>query len=113
MISRIASIVIALSISTVVLGASSDPETDTCEYMNLEKDVLIDGLCHMEVSEINDHFAYILTWPSGYEVTVEYVDSQSGHHLWKLNGKSAVGIEINRGHLRGFSLDLNQFLEWR
>jgi len=67
----------------------------------------------MEQAEIHGSFAYILSWPSGNKVSVEYVSSQSGNHIWKLNGQSAAAIEINREHLRGFTLDLNQIIEWQ
>ncbi len=107
------SIAVILSISSVVSAASPKWETYSCEYMDLEKDISLDARCHKQDTEINGHFAYILTWPSGNKVTVEYVEAESGHHLWKINGKPAAAIEITREHLRGFTLDLNQFLEWQ
>ena len=85
----------------------------SCEYMNLENDILLSGHCRKEVTEINGNLAHILKWPSGNSVTVEFVRSQSGHHIWNINAEQSVAIEINRDHFRGFSMDLNQFLEWQ
>lgn len=110
---RIVSIIVTLSCSIFVQAATPKWETHNCEYADLEKDISLDGRCHKQDTEINGHFAYTLTWPSGNKVTVEYVEAQSGHHIWKINGKPAAAIEISREHLRGFSLDLNQFLEWQ
>jgi hypothetical protein len=88
-------------------------EIYSCEYEDLKKDISLSGPCQMEQANIHGNFAYILTWPSGSKVTVEYVNAQGGSHIWKLNGQPAVGVEINRENLRGFTLDLNQFLEWQ
>lgn len=88
-------------------------ETHSCDYTDLSRDVTYSGRCHKQQTEINGHFAYILTWPSGGRVTVEFVNAQSGNHIWKLNGKAAVAVEISREQLKGFSLDLNQMLEWQ
>lgn len=93
--------------------SKSQWETYSCEYMDLKKDIMLTGKCHKEDTKINGNFAYILVWPNGNKVTVEYVNSQSGHHIWRINGEAAAAIEINREHLQGFSLDLNQFLEWQ
>lgn len=88
-------------------------ETYSCDYENFSKTISLSGGCQMQESEVNGNFAYILTWPSGNKVTVEYVKSQSGNHIWRLNGASAAAVEINREHLRGFSLDLDQVIEWQ
>ena len=97
----------------MALAASPKWETYSCEYMDIKKDISLSGKCHKQETEINGKFAYVLSWPSGNKVTVEYVNSQSGSHLWKINGQSAAAIEVNREHLKGFSLDLNQILEWQ
>jgi hypothetical protein len=88
-------------------------ETQSCEYADLKRDITLTGLCHKEATKINGNFSFVLTWPSGNKVSVEYVNSQSGHHIWRLNGQPAAAVEIDREHLKGFSLDLNQFLEWQ
>lgn len=88
-------------------------ETYSCDYENFSTNLSLSGRCQMQATEINGNFAYILTWPSGNKVTVEYLKSQSGNHTWKLNGEPAAAVEINREHLRGFSLDLNQIIEWQ
>ena len=97
----------------VAHAASSKWETYSCEYMDIKRDISLSGKCHKQEAEINGKFAYVLTWPSGGKVTVDYVNSQSGNHIWKINGQSAAAIEVNREHLKGFSLDLNQMLEWQ
>jgi hypothetical protein len=94
-------------------GAGPKWETYSCEYGDIKKDVSLSGRCHKEETRINGNFAYILVWPSGNKVTVEYVNAQSGHHIWKINGAPAAAIELNRENLKGFSLDLKQFLEWQ
>jgi hypothetical protein len=101
-------------LGTLTSAQAAQPkwETSSCEYMDLKSDITLTGRCHMESTEINGHFAYLFTWPSGNKVTVEYINSQSGHHIWRLNGEAAAAVEINREHLKGFTLDLNQFLEW-
>ncbi len=104
---------LAMNAFCIPLAAAPKWETYNCEYADLEKDISLAGRCHKQDTEINGHFAYTLTWPSGNKVTVEYVGAQSGHHIWKINGKSAAAIEITREDLRGFTLDLNQFLEWQ
>jgi hypothetical protein len=88
-------------------------ETYSCEYDNFAKDITLTGRCHMQETEINGNFGYVLTWPSGNKVTVDYINSQSGNHIWRINGQPAVAFEITREHVRGFSLDLNQILEWQ
>jgi hypothetical protein len=105
--------VVVISAISHPLGAAPKWETYNCEYMDLATDISLTGRCHKEDIKINDNFGYQLIWPSGNTVTVEYVGAQSGHHVWKINGKSAAAIEITRENLRGFSLDLNQFLEWQ
>ncbi|MBS0229268.1 MAG: hypothetical protein JSS23_11305 [Proteobacteria bacterium] len=105
---------VALSCATSsAFAAKPVYETHSCDYTDLGKDITYSGRCHKQETEINGNFAYILTWPSGGRVTVEYVNSQSGNHIWKLNGKPAAAVEISREHLKGFSLDLNQLLEWQ
>jgi hypothetical protein len=94
-------------------GAGLQWETNSCNYNNFSKNIYLSGKCHKQETRINGNFSYILTWPTGNKLTVEYVKSQSGNHIWTLDGKSAVAIEINREHLRGFSLDLNQLIEWK
>lgn len=109
--------VVALLVISCSFGAAqaAQPkwETPTCEYVDLAKDIRLSGRCNMKETQINGNFGYLLTWPSGNKVTVEYVHSQSGNHIWKINGKSAAAIEVDRTNLRGFTLDLNQMLEWR
>ena len=88
-------------------------ETYSCEYQDLAKNIILSGRCHKQQTEISGNFGYILTWPSGGKISIEYVNSQGGNHIWKISGKNAVAIEINREHLRGFTTDLNQFIEWQ
>ena len=104
-----------LALNALCGSLSAAPKGDTynCEYMDLEKDISLTGRCRKEEAKFNDNFGYQLIWPSGNKVSVEYVNSESGHHIWKINGKSAAAIEITREQLRGFTLDLNQFLEWQ
>lgn len=99
--------------SSPTLAGTPKWETYSCDYQNLAKDISVDGRCHMQQTEINGNFAYVLTWPAGNKVTVEYVKSQSGNHIWKINGKAGVAVEVNRENLRGFTLDLNEFVEWQ
>jgi hypothetical protein len=87
-------------------------EEPFCDYTDIKRDISVSGRCRMEEIPAGDHYAVQLTWPSGTRVRVEYVASQGGHHLWKINNISAAAIEINRDRLKGFTLDLNQFLEW-
>lgn len=88
-------------------------ETYSCEYQDLSKNIILGGRCHKQETSFSGNFGYTLTWPSGSKLSIEYVKSQSGNHIWKINGKNAVAIEINREHLRGFTTDLNQFIEWQ
>ena len=88
-------------------------ETRSCDYQDLSKNVVLSGPCHKQERYFSGNFGYILTWPSGSKVSIEYIKSQSGHHVWKMNGKSAVAVEIDRARLRGFTTDLNQFIEWQ
>ena len=102
-----------LAVSSYSCAASPKWETYSCEYYDFKKDISLSGRCHMKEATLNGNFAYILAWPSGNKVTVEYVKSQSGFHIWKINGQPASGIEVSREHLKGFSHDLNQILEWQ
>jgi hypothetical protein len=109
-------VLIAVGLFAFLVNASAAApkwETYSCEYIDLKRDITLAGRCHMEETEINGHFGYILTWPSGNKVSVEYVKSQSGHHLWRVNGQDAAAVEISREHVNGFTLDLNQLLEWQ
>ena len=87
--------------------------THSCDYQNLSQNIVLSGPCHKQEKYFSGKFGYILTWPSGSKVSIEYIKSQSGNHIWKMNGKSAVAVEIDREHLRGFTTDLNQFIEWQ
>ncbi len=106
-------IALVASIPGMANAAKPKWETYSCDYSDSAKGVSLSGRCHKQATEINGNFAYVLTWPSGNKVTVEYVNAQSGHHIWKLNGKSAAAIEVTRENLKGFSLDLNQIIEWQ
>ncbi|NBO82885.1 MAG: hypothetical protein EBU75_08655 [Betaproteobacteria bacterium] len=87
--------------------------TYSCDYQNLSENIVLSGPCHKQEKHFSGKFGYILTWPSGSKISIEYIKSQSGHHIWKMNGKSAVAVELDREHLRGFTTDLNQFIEWQ
>ena len=104
--------IVLLSTAGIAQAASLKWETYSCEYLDIKNDILLSGRCHKQETEINGNFAYILTWPSGNKVTVEYINSQSGNHIWKINNEPAAGIEVTRENIKGFSLDLNQILEW-
>lgn len=103
----------ALGMAHPTAAAPREWNTHSCEYMNLEKNIHLSGKCVKQEAEMNGNFAYILKWPSGDKVTVEFVKAQSGNHIWNLNGQPAVGFEINRENLNGFSLDLNQSIKWK
>lgn len=105
--------VAVIVISGSAYGAQGRWETYSCEYFDFRKDISLSGRCHKQETKINGNFAYILSWPSGNKVTVEYVNSQSGNHIWKINGQAAAAIEVNRENLKGFTLDLNQIIEWQ
>lgn len=105
--------IILLATAGIAHAANPKWETYSCEYQDLKKNILLSGRCHKQETKIHGNFAYILTWPSGNKVTVEYVNSQSGNHIWKINGEPAAAIELNRENLKGFSLDLNQIIEWQ
>jgi hypothetical protein len=85
---------------------------DSCSYMNDAANKFADGPCLMRTSEVNGKFAYTLTFGDGTRVVVEYVASQSGYHIWKINGQSGFGVEVNRQHVKGATLDLKQTVEW-
>lgn len=84
----------------------------SCSYFDLSKDIALEG-CVMKESTVNGNFAYILTFKSGFKVTVEYVKSQGPNHIWRINGEKGMGYEINREHLHGVTLDLNEEIEWQ
>lgn len=106
-------VIVLFATAGVAYAVSSKWETHSCEYLDIKKELSFSGRCHKKHTEINGNFAYILTWPSGNKVTVEYVDSQSGNHIWKINRQPAAAVEVDRENLKGFSLDLNQILEWQ
>jgi hypothetical protein len=84
-----------------------------CSYSNLKTNVSVDGPCVLTQTKINGNFGYIVTFPQGVKVTVEYVDSSGPDHTWRINGQSGWGFEINREHLHGATLDLSQSIEWQ
>lgn len=84
----------------------------SCSYMNDATNTVADGPCLMRTSQVNGKFAYTLTFGDGTRVVIEYVASQSGYHLWKINGQSGFGVEVNRQHVKGATLDLKQIVEW-
>lgn len=96
-----------------VPAAEQKYKINSCEYNDFRRSISLSGSCYLQETSINGKFAYILSWPTGHKVTVEYINSQSGFHIWKINGHSASGVEVNREHLKGFSHDLNQILEWQ
>jgi hypothetical protein len=103
-----------LLLSAPLLAHSASKwETSSCDYSDIAKEVSLSGHCHKQESTVHGNFAYVLTWPSGNKVVVEYIKSQSGNHLWLINGQRAVGTEVTREQVRGFTLDLNQLLEWQ
>jgi hypothetical protein len=84
----------------------------SCHYDNGTQKIVVDGPCTIDDTTINGHFAYIVTFKGGVKVTVEYLNSSGSDHLWKINGQSGWGFEINREHLHGATLDLNQSIDW-
>jgi hypothetical protein len=83
-----------------------------CSYFNIDSGKTLDGPCLLRTTTVNGNFGYVLTFGDGTRVTVEYVSAQSGYHIWKINGQSAFGVEINRQSLKGATLDLKQIIEW-
>jgi hypothetical protein len=106
---------LAASASTVALSAfgqdkaASVPE---CSYSNIATNKYVDGPCLMRTIQIGGNYALTLTFADGTRVQVEYLESQSGNHRWKINGQPGMGFELNRYHLRGAALDLKQIVEW-
>jgi uncharacterized protein YecT (DUF1311 family) len=98
-----------------VLPANSQStfKADPCTYFNAETTKIIEGPCTVRTTAINAHFGYILAFPDGTEVSIEYVQSSGPDHIWKINGQSAFGFEINRSHLHGATIDLTQSVEWQ
>jgi hypothetical protein len=84
-----------------------------CSYDDIAKRLFIDGPCVLTETTTNGNFAYVITLKGGVKVIVEYLDSQGPDHKWKINGESAMGFEINRDHLHGATLDLNQSIDWQ
>jgi hypothetical protein len=87
-------------------------QSKECSYSNGAKNIFIDGSCVRESTEINGHFAWIITFKGGVKVTVEYVSHSGADHSWKINGQPAWGYEITRRQLHGATLDLKQSISW-
>jgi hypothetical protein len=105
---------IALLLLTLDVSAADQKyKINSCEYNDLRRGISLSGSCYMQATSKDGNFAYILSWPNEHNVVVEYINSQSGFHIWKINGQPASGIEVSREHLKGFSHDLNQILEWQ
>ena len=71
--------------------------------------------CVLEVISPNGNFGYALLLISNGKtkrVNIEYVNSQSGNHIWKIDGLSGIGMEINRNWIRGVTQDLSVTVEW-
>lgn len=105
--------VVVVSIGVVPVAAQQQTfSVPSCSYMNDAANKFADGPCLMRTSEVNGKFAYTLTFGDGTRVVVEYVASQSGYHIWRINGQSGFGVEVNRQHVKGATLDLKQTVEW-
>lgn len=92
-----------------------------CSYWNEKTGESIDNLidkkvrCVLEVISPNGNFGYALLLISNGKtkrVNIEYVNSQSGNHIWKIDGLSGIGMEINRNWIRGVTQDLSVTVEW-
>jgi len=106
--------VLATMLAIIALGGSAQAQGATaqrCSYWN-DGGKSADGPCRMRETTINGHFGYVLTFGNGTRVTVEYLKSQSGYHIWNINGERGFGVELNRSSLRGATLDLKQTVEW-
>jgi hypothetical protein len=83
-----------------------------CSYSDSARSVYFDGPCTLDSTEIQGHFAWIVTLKGGVKVTVEYVDQNGPDHIWKINGQPGWGFEITRRQLHGATLDLKQSISW-
>jgi hypothetical protein len=116
---RYARVLIMPIVGTLLLFSASGPtwsqeqtfSAQSCSYWK-DNGPSADGPCFMRTTTINGNFGYILTFGDGTRVTIEYVKSQSGYHIWNINGQRGFGIEITRNSLRGASIDLQQIVEW-
>ncbi len=82
-----------------------------CWYWN-DNGRSAEGPCRLRETTVNGNFAYVLSFADGTRVTVEYLASQSGYHIWNINGQRGFGVEQSRISLRGATLDLQQIVEW-
>jgi hypothetical protein len=71
------------------------------------------GPCTLEGTEINGHFAYLITFDPGTKVKIEYVDKKGWGQVWKINGREARGLELSREHWVGMTADMEDFIEWQ
>lgn len=83
-----------------------------CYYHDDTAAVDITAPCILRTQEIDGHFTYLMKIESHY-VTIEYVDQNGPDLIWILNNKLAIGHEINREHVQGFTLDGSIRVEWQ
>lgn len=102
----------ALLARALPAGAQQTYTARSCSYWSDAPSKVADGPCQVRTTEQNGNFAVVLTFRDGTRVMVEYVDRQSGYHKWKINGQPGFGVEVNREHFKGASLDLKQIVEW-
>lgn len=105
---------VAAILAVVALLCNAWAQTSTatrCSYWN-DDGKSADGPCRLREATVNGHFAYVLAFANGTRVTVEYLESQSGYHLWNINGQRGFGVELSRNSMRGATLDLKQTVEW-
>lgn len=104
----------AIAILVWVLPAAAQQVyvAPSCSYWSDAPSKVADGPCQVRTTQHNGNFAVVLTFRDGTRVMVEYVEGQSGYHKWKINGQPGFGVEVNREHLKGATLDLKQIVEW-
>jgi hypothetical protein len=104
--------VTALGLAIAVPGYAGSYEQKSCSYFDGAKSILDNGSCIITDTAINNDFAYVVVFLSGRKVTIQYVASQGRWHRWLIDGKVGTGYEIDRDHLVGSTLDLNNAIEW-
>lgn len=106
-------VTIAIFATAILLVATvRTASAEECSYFNSETDKLLDGVCTLQTTVLNGHFAYILLFQDGTTVNIEYVKSSGANHIWRINGQPAMGYEISRVQLHGATLDLKQTVDW-
>jgi hypothetical protein len=85
----------------------------SCDFTDVRASRFAFGPCVIEESDGGGRYQWRLRFDDGTAITViEETNEKRAARSWSIEGQKAVGIEINRMHFTGATLDRNVSVGW-